>query len=78
MIQKEYKILEQMTEEEQNTLENTIFEAHEKEAKKRGLEFYNFGWSQTENGICSKTSAGFLTTEMNLVTKKIRHSFKKC
>lgn len=77
MTKKEYKILEKMTEGECEDLDNAILDAHEAEAKKRKLKFYNLGWGQTDTGICSKTSGGYLETEMNLVTKKITHTLER-
>ena len=58
-------------------IQDTILKSHEKEADKRKMEIYNLGWSQTESGICSKTSKGYLTTEIDLDTLEITHELEK-
>ena len=57
-------------------------DAHEEEAKKRGAEFYNFGWfTGYENDksdwftITSKTSHGKFSTSREVKTGKVGHAW---
>jgi hypothetical protein len=48
-----------------------ICELHEAEAARHGAEFRNYGWATDDNGICSKTTKGYLTTVME--GHEVRH-----
>lgn len=63
-----------MTDEQR---EQKLVSAHQKEADKRNAKIGNFGWSQTEYGICSKTSKGYLTSEMDSDTFEVTHHMEK-
>jgi len=52
-----------------------LLRSHEAEAGKRRARFYNYGWSQVENGICSKTSKGKLSTWINPQTMHVGHKW---
>jgi hypothetical protein len=41
-----------------------LWQEHEAEADRKGVEFFNYGWSTADDGICSKTSAGYLETSI--------------
>ncbi len=58
-------------------IEQKLVTAHEKEADERKMEIYNLGWSQTEYAICSKTSKGYLTSEIDSNTLEITHNMEK-
>jgi hypothetical protein len=55
--------------------EDKMLRAHEAEAAKRRAKFFNYGWASGRNGICSKTSHGILTTEIN-TKMEVSHSWK--
>jgi len=52
-----------------------LFEAHNKEAKRRKARFYNYGWGQTDTGMVSKTNQGILGSEIDLDTFKVTHEW---
>ena len=56
------------------------WEAHEEEANRRGVEFYNFGWSSGDQGnwfgIMSKTSRGKFWTGRHVKTGEVRHDWQ--
>jgi len=56
-------------------LEKLLWEAHEKEAKRSGADFYNFGWGADEASIASKTSKGILQSDIDPETGKVTHSW---
>lgn len=45
--------------------EDALLQAHLDEARSKGAEFYNLGWSTTDTGIASKTSLGILDSEVD-------------
>ena len=53
--------------------QETLYSEHEREARRRGAEFYNFGWAQTDYGIASKTSRGILDSEIDPETLTVQH-----
>lgn len=55
--------------------EDVLVQEHEKEVKRVGAEFYNFGWGQTDTGIASKTSQGILDSEIDLDTGEVIHTW---
>jgi len=58
-------------------IEQKLVTAHQKEADKQNIKIVNFGWSQTEYAICSKTSKGYLTSEIDSNTLEITHNMEK-
>jgi hypothetical protein len=56
--------------------EAKLLDEHEAEAERHGAEFYNFGWGNGDNFICSKTSKGVLTTTIDRKTMEVPHSWK--
>jgi hypothetical protein len=50
--------------------------AHVAEAERQGAEFYNFGWFQDDDCLCSKTDKGILSTEWNDVAGW-RHQWRR-
>jgi hypothetical protein len=52
-----------------------MLRAHEAEARKQRARFHNYGWGQGENGICSKTSKGKLSTTINRETMHVSHEW---
>jgi hypothetical protein len=40
-------------------------DAHQEDADELGVEILNFGWGQSDYGICSKTTGGYLSTEID-------------
>jgi hypothetical protein len=55
---------------------NTLLRSHEAEAKRQGAEFGNYGWGTTDNGICSKTTRGRLSSEINPETMRVEHYWR--
>jgi hypothetical protein len=53
-----------------------LWQAHEAEAQREGAEFYNYGWSTSPGGICSKTSAGRLESWIS-ATGQILHEWRR-
>jgi len=52
-----------------------MLRAHEAEARKQRARFDNYAWCQGENGICSKTSKGKLSTTINRETMHVSHEW---
>jgi hypothetical protein len=62
-----------MTHEE---IEEKLLDAHQVEADEHCTTIHNFGWGQSDYGICSKTSQGYLESEIDPDTLKITHSWE--
>lgn len=56
-------------------IEDKLFTAHQEEADSQKAEIHNFGWGQSDYGICSKTSNGYLDSEINPETLEITHEW---
>ena len=54
-------------------IEEKLRNAHQKEADKRGIKIYNFGWVETDFAIGSKTSKGYFESQIDPNTMKITH-----
>jgi hypothetical protein len=67
--------VQELKEREENATE--AWDAHEEEAKRLGVEFYNCGWSSGDCGdwfvIASKTSHGRYSTSRHAKTGEIEH-----
>ena len=67
----------ELKEREENATE--AWAAHEEEADRRGVEFYNFGWAAGDEGdwfgIMSKTSRGKFWTGRHVKTGEVRHGW---
>lgn len=58
--------------------ESKLVQEHLREAVVRHrADFWNFGKDEGENFIRSKTTQGELTTQIDPVTKKIRHTWNR-
>jgi hypothetical protein len=53
--------------------EALLEQSHRKEAATRSAEFVTYGWSATENVICSKTTHGVLESLINPSTMEVIH-----
>jgi hypothetical protein len=53
--------------------EALLEQSHRKEAATRAAEFVTFGWSASENVICSKTTHGVLESLINPNTMEVIH-----
>jgi hypothetical protein len=53
--------------------EPLLEQSHRKEAAARSAEFVTYGWSATENVICSKTTRGILESLINPNTMEVIH-----
>ena len=51
--------------------------AHDAEAERLGVEFWNYGWVTNEDEISSKTSLGILTTTWDAKAKSYKHDLEK-
>jgi hypothetical protein len=56
---------------------NKLLRTHEWEAAKKKAEFYNYGWATDQFSICSKTSHGILSSEVDPSTMRVRHHWKE-
>jgi len=65
-----------LTVEEVEKIEDTLVDSHTKEAKRKKAKINNLGWWQEEDVICSKTSKGYLTSEINIKTLKVKHRWE--
>src|SRR5262245_50455987 len=54
-----------------------LWRAHTSEASRRGAEFYNYGWATTDDAILSKTSAGYLDSQIDPTTMKVVHHWSE-
>jgi hypothetical protein len=54
-----------------------LWRAHEEEASRRGAEFYNYGWVTDNNVILSKTSVGYLESQIDPGTIKVTHRWSE-
>ena len=55
--------------------EATMYKEHNKEARRRRAEFYNYGWASGDYFIHSKTSRGRLYTEIDPDTFEVTHDW---
>jgi hypothetical protein len=53
--------------------EALLEQSHRKEAAARSAKFVNYGWSENENVICSKTTHGILESLINPNTMEVIH-----
>jgi len=53
-----------------------LLDEHGREAERQGAEFYNFGWVINEHSIMSKTSRGYLDSEINPDTMLVTHQWR--
>lgn len=63
-----------LTDEE---IEDLLIGAHQNEADRLGITIRNFGWGQTDYGICSKTTGGYLESEIDPDTLKVIHDLEE-
>jgi hypothetical protein len=56
-------------------LELALYRQHEAEAARQNAEFYNLGWVQTDFDVCSKTSKGYLVSEVDPDTVEVTHNW---
>lgn len=54
-----------------------LWRAHEEEASRRGAEFHNYGWVTNDNVILSKTSVGYLESQIDPGTIKVTHRWSE-
>ncbi len=52
-----------------------LLEEHGREAERQGAKFYDFGWVTNEHSIMSKTSRGYLDSEINPDTMEVTHQW---
>jgi Protein of unknown function (DUF2695) len=52
-----------------------LLREHEAEADRRGAEFWNYGWGQSDYGLASKTTAGVLASQINPETMEVTHTW---
>jgi hypothetical protein len=52
-----------------------LLDEHGREAEKQGAEFHEFGWVINTHSIMSKTSRGFLESEINPDTMLVMHQW---
>jgi hypothetical protein len=57
--------------------EQVLHRAHEEEAHRRDAEFWNYAKGTDDNNIISKTSKGFLYSEIDPATMKVTHQWMK-
>jgi hypothetical protein len=50
-----------------------LWRAHTKEGSRRGVEFYNYGKYTDAHYILSKTSVGYLESQIDPATMKVTH-----
>jgi hypothetical protein len=55
--------------------QDELLRAHEDEATRLGVKFWNYGKVTAENAIYSKTSGGHLESKINPKTMEVRHQF---
>jgi hypothetical protein len=55
--------------------DHPMSQAHDAEAKRRGAEFYNYGWALGEDFVCSKTSKGKLETHWDAQAREWKHEW---
>ena len=53
-----------------------LLDEHGREAERQGAEFYNFGWVTNGPSIMSKTSRGYLDSEINPDTMLVTHQWR--
>jgi hypothetical protein len=53
--------------------EALLVQSHQKEAASRSAKILNYGWSTSENVICSKTTQGILESLINPNTMEVIH-----
>jgi len=53
--------------------EALLEQSHRSEAAARSANFVNYGWSASENVICSKTTHGILESLINPSTMEVIH-----
>jgi len=54
-------------------IQDTLYFKHDREARRKRAEFYNFGWATTDYGIASKTSRGIFESEIDPETLIVTH-----
>ena len=54
-------------------VQDKLLRAHEDEAMRLGVEFWNYGKVSSENAIYSKVSGGHLESNINPKTMEVRH-----
>jgi hypothetical protein len=54
-------------------MEALLEQSHRREAAARSAGFVTYGWSATQNVICSKTTLGILESHINPNTMEVIH-----
>jgi hypothetical protein len=55
--------------------QDKLLRSHEAEADAHSAEFFNYGWVQGDNQICSKTSQGKLASQIDPTTMQVSHEW---
>lgn len=56
-------------------LHTLLCKSHETAAHRQGLALLNYGWVVSDDGICSKTQRGYLTTK-RVAPRQYTHIFE--
>jgi hypothetical protein len=64
-----------MTAVEVDPVNDKLWAEHDAEAERLGVEFYNYGWGQGGHHVQSKTSRGYLSSNIDPTTLEVTHYF---
>jgi hypothetical protein len=53
-----------------------LLQEHEAEAARQGAEFWNYGWVLSDDAVSSKTSKGFLFSQIDPETMDVTHTWE--